>query len=112
MGRGVPQVDLDGQLDVSLPNGETYRLRPGPYGKGIAVIPLEKGQDRRSAATNGRGRKPRAGTLALRERLEEDHDQGGIAEPKQYVHWLMRIDPSISITVARQVVYRERRRFL
>ncbi|MGB1586817.1 MAG: hypothetical protein ACPHID_07225 [Thermoplasmatota archaeon] len=102
---------LRDHLDVVLPSGEQYRIRPGPYGKGIAVAALATGTPRtKTEATGRRGRKPRASTLALRERLERDAGKGKLQDNRQYVKWLMGRDDTISLAVARQVVYRERRK--
>lgn len=60
----------------------------------------------------GPGRPPRAGTAALRTRLEEDLRTGQVAAPLEYLEWMMERDPAIDRATARQIVYRERRRVL
>ena len=110
--REVPEVDLHDQLLVRLPNGESYRLRAGPYGKGLAIVPVS-GAEPRPAVGKGsskRGRKPRPSTVKLRARLEKDAAAGKVKDTKTYVSWLLKQDETISLAVARQVVYRERRK--
>ena len=110
--RDVPEVDLKDQLLVRLPNGESYRLRAGPYGKGLAIVP-ETAADPRPSTGKGsgkRGRKPRASTVKLRAKLERDAGAGKLKDTKAYVAWLLKQDDTVSLAVARQVVYRERRK--
>lgn len=104
---------LRDHLDVVLPNGESYRLRPGPYGKGIAVAAIKSAASRtQTHATGKRGRKPRASTVALREKLTKDQSAGKLGSNRHYVQWLIAKDETISLSVARQVVYRERQKHL
>lgn len=104
-------VLLTHQLDIVLPSGESYRLRPGPYGKGIAVAAIPSEAPRIATHSTGkRGRKPRASTVALREKLARDVASDRLADNRHYVKWIMQRDDTISLAVARQVVYRERQR--
>lgn len=94
-------------IEIELPDGGVYEIRPGPYGKGVAVVPLHDGAD-----SAPQGRRPRESTLALRRRLQSDAAKDQVAAPQDYVQWLLAKDPDVSVSVARQVVYRERRRTL
>ena len=106
--------EVSGPLLLRMPDGITYRVRPGPYGKGISVTPLmpANGAAPRPSGTGTRGRKPRPSTVALRRRLADDVRKGDVAAPRDYVKWLLKQDDDVSLAVARQVVYRERRRAL
>ncbi len=115
----LPRIELTDNLELVLPDGTAVRVRPGPYGKGISVIPVVSRNPRsatsRGPAGNGtgkRGRKPRASTVKLREKLARDHSSDAVKEPKAYVKWLIQQDDEISLATARQVVYRERRAVL
>ena len=115
MSETLQTVELRQSLEVILPNGEKYLLRPGPYGRGIAVIGLEervKPLRVTAPSTGKRGRKPRASTIKLRERLEKDATAGRLGDNQRYVKWLVGNDDTIGLPVARQVVYRERRKYL
>lgn len=105
-------TEMSGPMLLRLPDGITYRVRPGPYGKGISVTPLVPRSTSPTPATGSgrRGRKPRASTVALRQKLADDVKKGRLHEPKAYVRWLLKQDEDVSLAVARQVVYRERRR--
>lgn len=106
-------ISIKDSIVVELPDGSRMRIRPGPYGKGIAVIPLSDGQ----AATSGpavpgqRGRRPRPGTVALREQLTRDAKAKRLKDNQHYVKWILARDDGLSLAVARQIVYRERRKF-
>ncbi len=115
----LQRIELTDNLELVLPDGSAVRVRPGPYGKGISVIPVlprlpRTPSTRRGPSSGGgkRGRKPRASTVKLREKLAKDHGTGGVKEPKSYVKWLIQQDTDISLATARQVVYRERRSIL
>lgn len=111
MNDDIPHVELAGPVDVRLPDGSVYRIRPGPYGKGVAVALLHRTGG--VARAGQRGRRPRPSTLALRDRMERDHAKDGTLRPApEYVRWLLARDRDVGLAVARQVVYRERRRLL
>ncbi len=103
-------VRLDGPMDVELPDGSRVRIRPGPYGKGIAVIPLNdaKTTPKAPGVPGQRGRRPRPGTVALREQLARDAKAKKLKAPAHYVKWILKRDEGLSLAVARQIVYRER----
>ncbi len=105
-------IKLTDGMVVELPDGSRVRLRPGPYGKGIAIIPL--GGSRKATPgprTPGqRGRRPRPGTTALREQLARDVKSGKLKDNQHYVKWVLSRDDGLSLAVARQIVYRERRK--
>lgn len=107
----VERITLDGALELELPDGAVVRVQPGPYKKGISVVPIQHGTG--APAGNGkRGRKPRPGTVKLRAKLAKDAKGNKVRPAKDYVKWLLSEDPEISLSVARQVVYRERRAVL
>ncbi len=115
----LQRIELTDNIELVLPDGSAVRVRPGPYGKGISVIPVLPKAPRAAASNRApgvgggkRGRKPRASTVKLREKLANDVDRGGVKEPKIYVKWLIQQDNEISLATARQVVYRERRSIL
>lgn len=113
MGRvKVERIELKDSLEVSLPDGSLVRIRPGPYGKGIAVIPIDGKDTARveTVPTGGRGRRPRASTVALRDLLSTDKKDGRDRPNQEYVDWMLAQDETLSLPVARQIVYRERRR--
>lgn len=98
-------------MDLSLPDGSAVRIRPGPYGKGIAVVNIRDHAFDSGLDGEGRpGRKPRQSTIRLRHRLRDDKSKGGLQDNPHYVRWLLNQDPQISLPVARQTVYRERKR--
>lgn len=101
------RIQLEDELEVGLPDGTVVRLRPGPYRKGIAIVPLTPEEAGPSPGKGGR--KPRPSTVRLRGRLQKDLEQDAIGKPREYVEWLMGIDPDLSLASARQIVYRERR---
>lgn len=105
-------IEMSGPMLLRLPDGITYRVRPGPYGKGISVVPIMPSAPAGAAGLGRRGRKPRPSTVALRRRLAEDVKGKRLREPRDYVKWLLKQDDDVSLAVARQVVYRERRRAL
>ncbi len=107
----IPNVPLLGLLDLLLPDGSAVRVRPGPYGKGIAVVQVRPHASSDNLSGDGRpGRKPRASTVKLREKLRADKEKGALQSNPYYVRWLLGIDPTVSLAVARQTVYRERKR--
>lgn len=104
-------IKLDEPIVVELPDGSRVRIRIGPYGKGIAVIPLNGRRNNEAPRMPGqRGRRPRPGTLALREQLARDDKAGKLKDNQHYVKWILQRDPGLSLAVARQIVYRERRK--
>lgn len=105
-------IELTDPIDLVLADGSQVRIRPGPYGKGVAVIPLGGGKrTARGVAQPGqRGRRPRPGTVALREQLERDAKAGRLKDNQHYVKWILDRDQGLSLAVARQIVYRERRK--
>ncbi len=103
-------VEVTKSLDLVMPDGLTYRVRPGPYGKGISVTPIVPKVQATPHTPGPRGRPPRASTVRLRKILQADADSHQLKPAKEYVDWLLRNDSTIGVQVARQVVYRERRR--
>lgn len=101
------RVKLTGPLQIELPDGSTVEVRPGPYKKGLAVVPVSDNTG--TPQVRGRGRKPRPGTVKLRAKLERDAKADRLQEPTFYFRWLLKEDETISQAVARQVVYRELR---
>lgn len=107
----VERIRLEGAMELELPDGSIVRVQPGPYRKGISMVPLTGGS-RSPLGSGKRGRKPRPGTLKLRTKLSHDAKSGKLGPAKNYVKWLLQEDPDIQLSVARQVVYRERRSVL
>jgi len=108
---GVQRIEVSDPIEIVLPDGMAYKIRPGPYGKGVAVVPLV-GRQGAPRGDGRRGRKPRDSTVQLRRKLDEDARKNEVKEPRHYVKWLISQDSDVSLAVARQVVYRERRRTL
>ena len=108
---------LNSPILLQLKDGSLVRIAPGPYGKGVAVIPIEPapanggGKTARGPTGGKRGRKPRPSTIALRERLEKDHAGGKMLTKQQYVRWLIDNDEQIGLQVANTVVYREMKKY-
>ena len=119
MPRPAETVPLNGPILLQLRDGSVVRIAPGPYGKGVAVVPIPQKTPRNAPATPRRrgptgaprGRKPRPSTVALREKLEQDNKAGKIKEPPQYVKWLIEKDEEIGLPMARTVVYRELKKY-
>jgi hypothetical protein len=118
MPRPVQTLPLNAPILLTLRDGSMVRIAPGPYGKGVAVVPIPQKTarspvaPRRKGPTGApRGRKPRPSTVALRERLEQDHKAGKLKEPPQYVKWLIEKDEEIGLPMARTVVYRELKKY-
>jgi hypothetical protein len=121
--RAASPQPLTSPLVLQLRDGSLVRIAPGPYGKGIAVVPIlpraaaGNGRRGRRAASDGprepgkRGRKPRPSTVKLREKLEKDHKGGKILEPPAYVKWLINEDEEVGLPMARTVVYRELKKY-
>ena len=117
--RATAPTPLTGPLVLQLRDGSLVRVAPGPYGKGIAVVPIAvrvNGRGRRAThdgprEPGKRGRKPRASTVALREKLEKDHRGGKISDPPVYVKWLIEKDEEVGLPMARTVVYRELKKY-
>jgi hypothetical protein len=103
--KSVERVVLHGPLEVELADGSVWTIRPGPYRKGLALAVVAD-----AAGPQTRGRKPRPGTVKLRQRLERDHRHGRLQDARYYFQWLLVEDPTVNQGVARQVVYRELRR--
>lgn len=111
MSHDVPRVTLEGPIDLALPDGSAVRVRPGPYGKGLAVVQIREHSHDVGLDGEGRpGRKPRASTVRLRLKLRQDKANGGLRNNPHYVGWLMEQDSEVGLAVARQTVYRERKR--
>lgn len=107
----VPRIELEGPLDLALPDGSAVRIRPGPYGKGIAVVDIKQHSHDTSLDGDGRpGRKPRESTVRLRHKLRQDKASGDLRDNTHYVRWLLALDSEVGLAVARQTVYRERKR--
>lgn len=118
MARTDNPVVLSKPVVFQLRDGSLVRIAPGPYGKGVAIVPLNaRGQPNRRSAPAGprepgkRGRKPRASTVALREKLEKDHKGGKLSDPPVYVKWLIEKDEDVGLPMARTVVYRELKKY-
>lgn len=118
MARTSAPMPLSGPLLLQLRDGSLVRIAPGPYGKGVAVVPIAgrgaPARGRRSDAPREpgkRGRKPRASTVALREKLEKDHKGGKLSDPPAYVKWLIEKDTEVGLPMARTVVYRELKKY-
>jgi hypothetical protein len=118
MARPAAPIPLTTPMVLQLRDGSLVRIAPGPYGKGIAIVPLGgRGNGVRKPARDGprepgkRGRKPRASTVALRERLEKDSKAGKLSEPPAYVKWLIDKDEEVGLPMARTVVYRELKKY-
>lgn len=115
MAKEVQRIELTDTIELVLGDGSVVKVRPGPYGKGISVIPVPPappkrgGVPRKPGGGGPRGRKPRPSTVKLRERLAKDAAKGNVDKAPVYVKWVLSIDPDISLATARQVVYRERR---
>lgn len=113
------RIQLTDRIEVELRDGTIVRISPGPYGKGISVVPvLPRGARLPANPRNGvphepgkRGRKPRPSTVALRERLDSDSKAGKLREPPQYVRWLIDKDAGVGLPMARTVVYRELKKY-
>lgn len=118
MARAASPTPLTTPIVLQLRDGSLVRIAPGPYGKGIAVVPLPgRGAASKRAARDAprepgkRGRKPRASTVWLRERLERDHKSGKLSEPPVYVKQLIDKDEEVGLPMARTVVYRELKKY-
>jgi hypothetical protein len=119
MPRPVQTLPLNSPILLQLRDGTLVRIAPGPYGKGIAVVPIAQKVSRSAPAAPRRrgptgaprGRKPRPSTVALRERLEQDQKSAKLKDPPQYVKWLIEKDEEIGLPMARTVVYRELKKY-
>lgn len=120
MPRPAAPTPLTAPLLLELRDGSLVRIAPGPYGKGIAVVPvaprLGNGRGKRPAGAaprepGKRGRKPRPSTVKLREKLEREHKSGKLADPPTYVKWLINEDEEVGLPMARTVVYRELKKY-
>lgn len=115
--RAASPTPLTSPIVLQLRDGSLVRIAPGPYGKGVAVVPLggqPAGRGRRSDAPREpgkRGRKPRPSTVWLREKLEKDHKAGKLSPPPVYVKQLIDKDEEVGLPMARTVVYRELKKF-
>lgn len=105
----VQQMELTGPMELLLTDGSVVRIQPGPYGKGVSVVPVSLKKPTTGVGSGKRGRKPRPSTVKLRKKLDRDANRGAIKPAPEYVRWLTSEDDTISLAVARQVVYRERR---
>jgi hypothetical protein len=104
----------DAPLYIRLQDGVVMRLAPGPAGKGLSITVVQQpraGPRKQPQERGKRGRKPRTGTLALRERLRSDHAAGQLAKGRDYVQWLQRQDAGIGLPLAKTIVYREMKKF-
>lgn len=116
MARSSEVHPLKSPMVLQLRDGSLVRVAPGPYGKGIAIVPLTPAAPTSTATPvvrepGKRGRKPRPSTLALRERLDADHKAGKLRDPPSYVKWLIDKDDDIGLPMARTIVYRELKPF-
>lgn len=103
------RIPLHGPLELELKDGSVVRVQPGPYGKGVSVVPLKLMKPSAGLGSGKRGRKPRPSTVKLRKKLDRDANRGAVKPAPEYLKWLVKEDDTISLPVARQVVYRERR---
>jgi len=104
------RMELTGPVDVGLPDGSTVTIRPGPYGKGLSVIPRASRGARsvpRRAGTGSRGRPPRPSTLELRTMLQKDAAGAGLKPAIHYIEWLVAKEPKVTRTTLQQTAYRE-----
>lgn len=106
------RIPLKGPIELELQDGSVVRIQPGPYGKGVSVVPLKLKRPSAGPGSGKRGRKPRPSTVKLRQKLDRDAGRGAVRPAPEYVKWLVKEDDTISLVVARQVVYRERRAVL
>lgn len=118
MARSESPTPLSKPVVFQLRDGSLVRIAAGPYGKGVAIVPLNaRGQPNRKPAAGGlrepgkRGRKPRASTVALREKLDKDSKAGKLLDPPVYVKWLVDKDDEVGLPMARTVVYRELKKY-
>lgn len=117
MAKVIEIIPLKGNLLLQLRDGSVVRIAPGQYGKGVAVVPVRQRTARtpfprpRGPTGAPRGRRPRPSTVALRNRLAQDHQAGKFREPSQYVKWLVDKDEGVSLPMARTVVYRELKKY-
>ena len=120
MPRPAAPTPLTAPLLLQLRDGSLVRIAPGPYGKGIAVVPMgargSAGRGKRDGAAGPRepgkrGRKPRPSTVKLREKLEREHKAGKLSQPPVYVKWLIDQDEEVGLPMARTVVYRELKKY-
>lgn len=112
------RIPLDDGIEFTLRDGSVVRIAPGPYGKGVAVIPILSRGNRPPTTSNStspevgkRGRKPRASTVELREKLEAESARGVLGEPPHYVQWLLERDAQVGLAMARTIVYRELKKY-
>lgn len=110
MAASKERIELKGPLDVALPDGSTVTIRPGPYGKGISLVPRGAATGRanpRTGSGNGRGRPPRPSTLELRALLQKDAAGAGLKPAAHYIEWLVAKEPKVGRTTLQQTAYRE-----
>jgi hypothetical protein len=113
------RIPLNDGIEFILRDGSVVRIAPGPYGKGISILPLpSRGAKPTPPSANGhegaaakRGRKPRPSTSALREKLAKESETGGLNDPPHYVQWLLEQDAEVGLAMARTIVYREMKKF-
>ncbi len=108
-------IELTDTLEVVLKDGAKYHIKPGPYGKGLSVVPIlpkiyhSRNPYKADGGGDGRGRPPRPSTLELREKLKADGEAGAIHPTGHYLEWLLEKDDDLAEATARSIVYRERR---
>lgn len=107
------RIELKGPTEIALPDGSVWRAQPGPYGKGISLVPLgnngAKVASRATANGRGRGRPPNPSTDQLRVMLRKDAAAGKLHEASHYIDWLSGIEKKAKATTIQQTVYRELR---
>ncbi len=111
------RMTLTEPMQLELKDGTIVEIKPGPYGKGVAVVPVIPRQALRGhnpyiesgVPRDGRGRPPRQSTVELRKMLKDDGEAGAIQPTSHYVEWMLSVDNDVAETTARSIVYRERR---
>jgi hypothetical protein len=112
MANNAQPIKLNGKLELSLPDGSTVRLQPGPYGKGLSVTPVTSRTGTGPRGGAGLGRPPRPGTVELRAMLSKDAAAGHLHPAAHYIEWLSGKEPKAKRASLQQTVYREMRSIL
>ena len=111
-------MPLKEPIELELRDGSIVRIMPGPYGKGLSVVPVaprraspSPSPRRRVPTGDPRGRKPRPSTVALRQKMAQDKSGDMLGAPLHYVTWLLETDEDLGRPMARTVVYRELKKY-
>lgn len=105
-------MELEGVLELVLKDGTSVLVQPGPYGKGVSLVPVRPrvaGRSRREGGTGKAGRPPRPSTIELRELLAKDAGSKKLQTASHYLEWLVGKEPKAKRTTLAQTVYRELR---